>query len=165
MTIVHAMVDTASIDVELDTHQLKEAIVEVLDEALGKVPLADLVATLDTRVNDHSKVISRMDASFLELDKLLHEDIGKRLNEIGEAQGELFERVERLADDLRRVKLGEDSARYGAQSIAIKNLIRRVAELEAVHGTKCIRTECGSIADGVDGKCIYHSQDDLEAVE
>tara|TARA_R110002012_G_scaffold321414_1_gene549110 strand:- start:4298 stop:4690 length:393 start_codon:yes stop_codon:yes gene_type:complete len=130
------MVDTASIDVDIDIHQLKEIIGEVVTEALGKVAGADFVATLDTRVN-----------------------------EIGEIQGELFERIERLADDLRRVKLGEDSARFGAQSIAIKNLIRRIAELEAVHGTKCIRTECGSISDGVDGKCMYHSQDDLEAVE
>ena len=136
MTTLNAMVDTASIDVDIDIHQLKEIIGEVVTEALGKVAGADFVATLDTRVN-----------------------------EIGEIQGELFERIERLADDLRRVKLGEDSARFGAQSIAIKNLIRRIAELEAVHGTKCIRTECGSISDGVDGKCMYHSQDDLEAVE
>jgi len=134
--LVHAMVDTASIDIELDTHELNKVVANAVAEALGKVAGADFVATLDTRVN-----------------------------EIGEIQGELFQRIERLADDLRRVKLGEDSARFGAQSIAIKNLIGRVAELEAVHGTKCIRTECGSISDGVDGKCMYHSQDDLEAVE
>ena len=214
MTIVHAMVDTASIDVELDTHQLNEVVANAVAEALGKVAGADFVATLDTRVIHLEEIIEgqvkRMLATIGRVNKLeetlaikedgmpydppyddiRYENLIKRVTKLEDNLESRVEVLQRRQDQIRD-KIGsghemkyeiamqeiqrlnervdsfcciEDRCEEQTDEMQalVDKLNERVAQLEQ---RKCINPHCGAKADGGDGKCMYHSQDDLEAVE
>ena len=164
MTILNAQVDTASIDVDIDIHQLKEIIGEVVTEALGKVAGADFVATLDTRVNEIGEIQSelfernsdtrkKIDDSLIEVNEILHGQVKRMLATIGRVN-KLEETIETL-DTFKPPSQLIDELDVSAkgQSLAIKNLIRRVAELED-------STEIQRINERVDGFCFVEDRRD-----
>ena len=143
MTTLNAQVDTASIDVDIDTHQLKEIIEGLVAEALGKVAGADFVATLDSRVIKLEEIIETIET--FQPPTGLVDSINKDVGRLSHNLVHCSQRVGVLEAEER-----------GLKSIAIKNLIERVAELEDadVHALSQIEeltsAEMGKINDRID---------------
>lgn len=146
MTILNAQVDTASIDVDIDTHQLKEIIEGLVALGMGKVAGADFVATLDSRV--------------IHLEEIIEGQVKRMLATIGRVNKLEETGPVTTAGDIRFRNLMERTATLeeerGLKSIAIQNLIERVAELEDadVHALSQIEeltsAEMGKINDRID---------------
>ena len=145
MTIVHAMVDTASIDVELDTHQLNEVVANAVAEALGKVAGADFVATLDSRIIKLEEIIESIET--FQPPTGLVDSLNKDVARLAHNLTHCSQRVSNLEAEER-----------GLKSIAIKNLIRRIAELED-------STEIQRLNERVDGFCFVEDRRDEAETE